>query len=406
MSQPNNTAAAGKHHTGLSAGMVFLMAASCGLIAANIYYSQPLAGPIADDIGLSAGATGLIVTLTQIGYGLGLLFLVPLGDLVENRRLILVMIGISVLALLGAGLSTSPGPFLLASLLIGIGSVAVQMIVPFAAHMAHDHARGRVVGNVMSGLMLGIMLGRPVASFIARDTSWHVVFFVSAAAMVLLAATLAVRLPERRPTTSLRYGQLIASMGRLYLSEPVLRRRALYQACQFGAFSLFWTVTPLLLADVYHLTQTGIALFALAGVAGAIASPIAGRLADRELTRPATIFGMGSVAVGFLITHIAPQGSTLGLALLTLAAILLDFGITMTLVTGQRTIFGLNPALRSRLNGLYMATFFLGGAVTSALGAYAYAQGGWLEASMIGLALPVIAFAYLLTDSSHRAVAH
>ncbi|MBP1851794.1 MFS transporter [Rhizobium halophytocola] len=389
-------------HTGLSAGMIFLMAAACGLIAANLYYGQPLAGPIAADIGLSPGATGLIVTLTQIGYGLGLLFLVPLGDLAENRKLIVAMIGVTVLALIGAGLSTTPAAFLAASLLIGIGAVAVQMVVPFAAHLAHDHARGRVVGNVMSGLMLGIMLGRPVASLVARVSSWHVVFFASAIVMVALAALLALRLPVRQPTTRLGYGQLIGSMGRLYLGQPVLRRRALYQACQFGAFSLFWTVTPLVLADAYHLTQTGIALFALAGVAGAIASPIAGRLADRELSRPATIFGMLSVMIAFLITHIAPEGSTPGLVLLTLGAILLDFGVTMTLVTGQRAIYGLGAELRSRLNGLFMATFFVGGAIGSALGAWAYAQGGWFEASMIGITLPIIAVLYFLTEMPRR----
>ena len=157
--------------SGLSAGMTLMMAAACGLIAANLYYAQPLAGPIATAIGLPVEATGLIVTLTQIGYGIGLLLLVPLGDLVENRRLIVGMIGLVTLALIAAGLSTTPGPFLAASLAIGLGSVAVQMIVPFAANLAPDAVRGRVVGNVMSGLMLGIMMARPVASVIATPCS-------------------------------------------------------------------------------------------------------------------------------------------------------------------------------------------------------------------------------------------
>lgn len=384
---------------GISAGLTFIMAAACGLIAANLYYAQPLAGPIGVELGLPPQATGLIVTLTQIGYGLGLLLLVPLGDLLENRRLILTMIGLVTIALIGAGLSVSPAPFLGFCLLIGIGSVAVQIIVPFAANLAPDVTRGRVIGNVMSGLMLGIMLARPAASFIAGLSSWHLVFFLSAAVMVLLGLLLARRLPERRPAAKLSYGALLASMGRLVVTEPVLRRRAAYQACQFAAFSLFWTVTPLLLAGPgYELTQRGIALFALAGVAGAIASPIAGRLADCNLSRPATVLGILSVAVAFLVTHLAEHGSTLALGLLVFAGILLDFGVTTTLVIGQRAIYGLGAELRSRLNGLYMATFFLGGAIGSAAGAWAFAEGGWWFASSLGLALPVVAFVYFLTE--------
>lgn len=393
------TPAAPLAHSGLSGTMTFVMAAACGLIAANLYYAQPLAGPIAAAIGLPAHLTGLIVTLTQIGYGIGLLLIVPLGDLVENRRLILMMIGATIISLLAAGLSTAALPFLAASLAIGLASTAVQMIVPFAASLAPDAQRGQVVGNVMSGLMVGIMMARPVASFIARFSSWNLVFFLSAGVMVLLGFVLAARLPKRMPQTRLSYFGLIASMGQLYATQPVLRRRAFYQACQFAAFSLFWTVTPLLLAGpAFQLTQAGIALFALAGVAGAIASPIAGRLADRDLGRPATMFGIASVAIALLITHIAPEGSTVALALLTLAAILLDFGVTMTLVIGQRAIYGLGADLRSRLNGLFMATFFCGGAVGSAVGAWAYAEGGWMLASMIGLALPVIALAYSMTE--------
>jgi predicted MFS family arabinose efflux permease len=379
--------------------MTFIMAAACGLIVANLYYAQPLAGPIAAEIGLPPHATGLIVTLTQIGYGLGLLFVVPLGDLVENRRLIIVMIAAAALALIAAGFSSTPGPFLTASLALGLASTAVQMIVPFAANLAPDAVRGRVVGNVMSGLMIGIMMARPVASVIARFSSWHLVFFISAAVMILLGCVLAIRLPKRVPQTKLSYGALLVSMGRIYATQPVLRRRAFYQFCQFATFSLFWTVTPLLLSGPsFHLTQGGIAIFALVGVAGAIASPIAGRLADRDLSRPATAAGILAVAIAFLITHIAPEGSTAALILMGIAAIMLDFGVSMTLVISQRAIYGLGADLRSRLNGLFMATFFIGGALGSAIGAWAFAEGGWLLSSSIGLALSIVAFAYFLTE--------
>jgi predicted MFS family arabinose efflux permease len=383
----------------VSARMTLLLAFACGLIAANLYYAQPLAGPIGVALGLSPGATGLIVTLTQIGYGIGLLFVVPLGDLLETRRLVLTLIGLAMLALLGAALATHPLPFFAATLGIGVASVAVQVLVPYAAHLAPEAVRGRVVGNVMSGLMLGIMLARPVSSFIAQMASWHAVFFISSAAMGLLALLLGLALPPRKPASTLSYRALLASMADLARTTPVLRRRSLYQACLFAAFSLFWTTAPLLLAGPeFQLSQGGIALFALAGVAGAVASPIAGRLADRGWTTPASAFAMLAVAAAFLMTHLGAHGSHLALGLLVAAGILLDFGVTTNLVLGQRAIFVLGAEYRSRLNGLYMATFFAGGAIGSALGGWAFAHGGWAWASWLGFALPVAALLYFMTE--------
>jgi len=388
-----------KPEQAVSAWMILLLAFACGLIVANIYYAQPLAGPIGAALGLSPAATGLIVTLTQIGYGAGLLFIVPLGDLLETRRLVLTLIGLATLSLLAAALSTHPLPFFTAILCIGLASVAVQVLVPYAAHLAPEAVRGQVVGNVMSGLMLGIMLARPVSSFIAQFTSWHTVFFLSAAAMALLALLLRITLPPRKPISTLSYRKLLSSMAQLMRSTPILQRRALYQACLFAAFSLFWTTTPLLLAGPeFRLSQGGIALFALAGVAGAIASPIAGRFADRGWSKPATAFAMLAVAAAFLITHIGAYGSPLALGLLVVAGILLDFGVTTNLVLGQRAIFVLGAEYRSRLNGLYMATFFAGGALGSALGGLAFAHGGWLLASWLGFALPVVALLYFFTE--------
>jgi len=383
----------------ISPGLTFLLAMSCGLIAANIYYAQPLIGPISAALGLSLHAAGLIVTMTQIGYGAGLLLVVPLGDLMENRRLICVTIGIGALALLGAACSTHALPFLAAALFIGLGSIAVQIILPYAAHLAPEAARGRVIGNVATGLMLGIMLARPVASLLTAISSWHTVFLFSAAVMMMLAIVLSRALPRRPPVAQLHYGELLTSMLRLALTTRVLRRRALYQAFLFAAFSLFWTVTPLLLAGPeFGLSQRGIALFALAGVAGAIAAPIAGDVADRGWSRAATAFAMLASALAFLTTHIAHRGSSLALALLVIAGVLLDFGVQGNFVLGARAIFALGPESRSRLNGLYMATFFAAGAAGSALGGWAFAYGGWPLASWIGFALPVAALLALATE--------
>ena len=379
--------------------LTFMFAAACGLVAANLYYGQPLAGPISQSLGFTPAATGLIVTLTQIGYGLGLLLIVPLGDLLENRKLVLTLVALAAVALVGAAFAWSPSLFLLASLCIGLASVAVQVLVPFAAHMAPDASRGAVVGNVMSGLLVGIMLARPAASFLSELLSWHAVYIISAGVMIGLIVILRLVLPTRVPHTKLHYGQLLSSMGHLALRTPVLQRRALYQACMFGAFSLFWTTTPLLLASpAFGLTQNGIALFALAGAAGAVASPIAGRVADRGWTKLATAFALVLAIIAFLIGHFSGSGSLLALITLTLSGIMLDFGVQTNLVLGQRAIFALSAEHRSRLNGLYMATFFAGGALGSALGGWAYATGGWSMASWIGVAFPVIALLAYLTE--------
>lgn len=387
----------------MPAWLTILIAAACGLIVANLYYAQPLLGSISQSIGLRPEAAGLIITLTQVGYAAGLLLIVPLGDLLENRKLILSLVALQTGALLLAVLVAQPSAFMLAALLIGFTAVAVQVLVPYAAHMAPEALRGRVVGNVMSGLMLGIMLARPVASLITYRWSWQVVYVVSAVVMVLLGVVLRVLLPARVPHSRTSYGGLLASMAGIVAKYSVLRRRGLYQAGMFGSFSVFWTATPLLLTSpAYGLTQRGVAMFALAGVAGAIAAPIAGRVADRGLIRPASTFCMLAAIVAYSLTLVAPAGSTLALGLLVAAAILLDFGVSGNLVLGQRAIFGLDPHSRSRINGIYMTTFFVGGAIGSALSAWSFERWGWGATAALGMALPAAALLYFATEKSQK----
>ncbi|MGJ5208470.1 MFS transporter [Bradyrhizobium sp. HKCCYLR20261] len=383
----------------LSAWITLLLAFSCGLIVANIYYAQPLIGPISADLGLRPQLAGLLVTMSQIGYGAGLLFVVPLGDLIENRKLIVATVIIGAAALACAALATSPPTFLLSALLIGFGSVAVQILIPYAGHMAPEAIRGRTVGNVTTGLMLGIMLARPLASFVAAHASWHVIYAASSVAMLSLAVVLRVALPPREPQARLSYGQLLGSMAQLYRDTPALRRRAFYQAALFGCFSVFWTTSPQLLAGPdFRMSQTGIALFALAGVAGAIMAPVAGRIADRGWTRPATIASMLMCAIGYAVTLLAPSGTNWSLAALVFAAIAIDCGAQLSLILGYRVLFVLGAGQRSRLNGLYMTTFFVAGAAGSGLGAWAYAHGGWTFAAVLGTVLPLIALAYQFTE--------
>lgn len=378
--------------------ITFLLAASCGLIVANLYYAQTLVGPISEATHLSSGAAGLIVTLTQIGYVIGLLFVVPLSDIIENRRLTVISLSVVVVALVVAAFASNASLFLGASLFIGLGSVAAQILVPYASYLATEEHRGRVVGNVMSGLLLGIMFARPLASFISGLWGWHAIFAISAVVIALLTTLLSRVLPERQPVPSMNYGGLIRSLGTLLKNTPVLRRRAMYQASLFGTFSLFWTTVSLRLADTYHLTQQGIALFALAGVAGAVAAPIAGRWADWGWTRPLTGLAFGLAAAAFLLAYLFQGDSKVTLGLLVVGAIILDMGVSGNLVLGQRAIYSLGNEARGRLNGLFMAIFFIGGAIGSSLGGWSYAYGGWGLTTLIGLALPVLAFLYYLTE--------
>ncbi|WP_168118559.1 MFS transporter [Paenibacillus sp. HB172176] len=383
----------------LPPGLTLLLAAACGMIAANLYYAQPLLALISESIGLSAGGSGLIVTLTQLGYVMGLLFIVPLGDRVENRRLIVAALLLDAVALGFAAFAQNAAFFLAASFFIGICSVAAQILVPFASYLATDATRGAVVGNVMSGLLLGIMLARPLSSLVADWLGWQAMFGISSGAIIVLAFMLKRSLPVRKPQTGTTYAALLGSMWQLLRETAILRRRAAYHACMFAMFSLFWTTVPLRLSQPdYHFSQTGIALFALAGVAGAIAAPIAGRLADRGWTKAATWISMIIVIGSGLLPLIFESSSSVGIAVLVAAAILMDAGVSANLVLSQRMIYSLGTEARSRLNGLFMAIFFLGGAVGSAVGGWVYASAGWHETLGVGTAFPVLALLYFATE--------
>ena len=389
----------------ISSDMTLLLAAAAGIIVANLYYAQPLVGPIGAALGMPPGAAGLIVTLTQIGYCLGLLFIVPLGDLLENRRLIVSGLVATGAALALAANADTAWQFLLAALAIGLGAVVAQVLVPFAAHLAPEATRGQTVGKVVSGLLLGIMVARPVASVLAGFGGWQAVFGIAAALVLLLAVVLHFKLPQRRPAATQRYGALIASLWPVLANTPVLRRRALYHAGLFGAFSLFWTVAPQALSGPdFGLSQNGIALFALVGMAGAVASPIAGRLADAGHTLGATAIALAVGALSFLLPLFAPHSKPLALGLLAVAAIVLDAAVAANPVLGQRALFALGAEIRSRLNGLYFALFFAGGALGSALGGWVYAQYGWHAALVTGMLLPALALpAWLWEAAEHTA---
>ena len=387
---------AADHGTTMTKGLATLFAFCCGAIVANLYYAQPIIGLIAPDIGLSSTLASFIVSLTQIGYAIGLFFLVPLGDLLENRRLMITTTGVAILSLLGAALAQTPNLFLLASLLVGFSSVAVQILIPLAAHLAPEETRGRVVGSIMGGLLLGILLARPAASVIADHFGWRAVFGTAALVMLLISGVLATTIPRHQPAHSASYGQLLKSLWTLLSEQPVLRRRAFYQACMFATFSLFWTAAPLELARNHGLSQSQIALFALVGAIGAIAAPFAGRLADAGHTRIASLCAMLFAALSFLPSLVESPYAVIAMAL---TGVVLDFCVQMNMVLGQRSIYALDAKSRSRLNALYMTSIFIGGAIGSVIASALYDHGGWRWIVIAGSVFPLLALLAFLKHS-------
>jgi predicted MFS family arabinose efflux permease len=365
----------------LSRSLVLLMAVACGAAVANIYYAQPLLSTIAHDFSVSDGTAGLMVTASQVGYAAGLVLLVPLGDLLERRRLITRIMLVTALAL--AATAASPSFILLAAalLVVGLTSVVAQILVPMASMLAAENERGRVVGHVMSGLLVGILVARTASGLIAQAGGWRLVFAVSAGLMLGLCAVLRAALPEVKPTTTLSYPALLRSVGRLVAEQPTLRVRMLYGVLGMGQFSVLWTTIAFLLAgSPYHYGDATIGLFGLVGLAGALAAQAAGRLADRGRHHRSTgsffvimavswvLIGMGSSSLGGLIVGIA----------------ILDLGIQGAQITNQSVIYRLVPEARSRLTTAYMTAVFASAAVSSALASTLYDADGWSAVTALG----------------------
>jgi len=373
--------------------LTITFAVACGLTAGNLYYAQPLLGVLGKAFGVGPDRTGLLVTLTQLGYALGLLLLVPLGDLFENRRLIGRVLWLTSLALLAASFAPNFVSFAMASLTIGFTSVVAQVLVPFAAHLAPPAERGRVVGQVMSGLLIGVLLARAVSGLVSEAWGWPAVFQLSAGLLVLLNLWLAMILPRRQPNNQLTYWQLLGSLRRIFLEYEPLRRRALYQVTMFGSFSAFWTgLTFWLSAPPWNYGQGAIGRFALIGAIGALSAPWFGRQGDAGRGRPLTGLCLLGTAAGFALTL---HGSLWALILGTLV---LDACVQATLVLGQQVIYQLEPDQRSRINTLYIASFFLGGAIASALSGWAFARWGWPGVVALGCGLPLSGFVYWLSE--------
>ena len=358
--------------------LVLLLAAGAGLAAAALYYSQPMLGVLAGEFNASPVTIGLVPTLTQLGYALGLILLAPLGDRFDRRRIILTKTAVLCSALLLAAAAPSIGLLLVASLVIGLSATLAQDIVPAAATLAPEASRGKTVGTVMTGLLLGILLSRVVSGFVAEHAGWRTMFVMAALSVALLGVAMWRGLPRFVPTTQIPYLALMASLFTLLQCYASLRRAALAQGLLSLAFSAFWsTLAVMLHAAPFHLGSAAAGAFGLAGAAGALAAPLAGKVADLKGPEMVTRTGAGLVFVAFVAMAISGVADGGPLWMIAAGAVVFDLGVQASLIAHQAIVYSLEPAARSRLNAVLMGSMFIGMANGAWLGSQALVQFGW-----------------------------
>ncbi len=372
---------------GLSTTLVALMSLATGLAVACNYYAQPLLETIARNFDLSVNQAGFIVTTAQLGYAAGLLLLVPLGDMLERRALIVVMSLLAAGGMVITALSSSLTMMLLGTVLTGLFSVVAQILVPLAATLAAPEKRGKVVGTVMSGLLLGILLARTVAGGLAQLGGWRTVYWVASILMVLMALALWRWLPRYQQSVTLNYPQLLASIFRLYAQNRVIRTRAVIGCLSFANFSVLWTSMAFLLASPpYGYSEGEIGLLGLAGAAGALAARQAGSLADRGKARLTTTLGLLLMLLSWGLTVVGAHS----LIALIAGIILLDLTVQGVHITNQSVIYRRMPEARNRLTSGYMTSYFIGGAAGSLISASAFHYAGWYGVCVAGVVLTLL----------------
>jgi len=374
----------------ISRTTVWFMAASTGVIVANIYYIQPLLADIARAFGLSVTNVGFIAMLTQIGTALGMLFFVPLGDSRERRSLITLLLAIATVALVFIALARNAVWLALACFVVGMMGATVHLFVPFAAHLAPPRERGRVVGTVFSGILLGILLARTFSGSVGAHLGWRAVYAIAAAMMLCVAILVQFLLPRSKPAVELPYLSLLRSTIGLIREHRDLREAAFLGGCLFCCFSAFWTTLVFFLGTPpYHYGAEAAGLFGLIGAGGAAGAPLFGRLADRRGPRFAVGLAMLSVLLSFGLMWVAGKI----LAGLIVGVLLMDMGTQAGHIANQTRIYSLDADARSRLNMFYMVCYFVGGAIGSLLGAYAWRVRGWTGVCVFCLLVMIVALA-------------
>lgn len=374
----------------MTTGRTLLFAVGGGAAVGNLYWAQPLLDEIAADLHASSSLAGLLVTVTQVGYALGILLVVPLGDVLDRRRLVPGVLIASAVALLLAAVAPSFGALLGALGLVGLTTVAGQLLTPLAGDLADPAARGRIVGTVASGMLTGILVSRTVSGLVAQVAGWRAIYVVAAVAALVLAVLLRRAIPHLDRRDRVPYPQLIGSVFRAVAHHRSVQVTLVLGASAFAVFTMFWTaLTFLLSAPPFGYSPAAIGLVGLAGLTGAVAAQRVGRLHDRGLSVPVT---GAALALGLLSLVVAGLGAR-SIVVVLVAVVLLDVGVQAANVLNQTRLFAIDPAARSRLNTAFVTGNFIGGAVGSALASVLWGLGGWTAVTIGGAVL----FGFALT---------
>ncbi|WP_334320781.1 MFS transporter [Gilliamella apicola] len=373
-----------KQSQGLSSWLVFLMAFAIGVTIASNYYAQPLLHSITHDLNIAVEHAGSIIMAAQFSYAVGLLFITPLGDKFERKHLIIILMVLSTCGLIVSALSKNLWMLIIGTSMTGLFSTVAQVLIPFAATLSKPEHRGKIVGTLMSGMLLGILLGRTFAGAISTIADWHYVYWIATSIMGIVTLLLWISLPTYRNTININYFQLLWSIGSLYKQEPILRIRSLLAVISFALFSLLWTPLAFLLSnDPYHYSDFIIGLFGIAGAAGALGSPIVGKLSDKGKGWLATTIGLGLLLLSWLPLSLAQYS----IIALILGVVILDFSVQVTHVSNMSAIYQIRPEARSRMNTGYMVCYFIGGMLGSVGSTYLFSHYGWIAIVVSGIIL-------------------
>ncbi|CAA9448364.1 MAG: Uncharacterized MFS-type transporter [uncultured Pseudonocardia sp.] len=382
---------------GAPRSFVLLLSVTCAVTVANLYYLQPLLGTIAADLRTDESSVGVVSGALQLGYAAGLLLIVPLGDIVTRRRLVPGLLAVDAVALAAMALAPSLAVLAVAAVTVGVSSVAVQILVPYAATVATESQRNRVLSALLSAMLLGVLLSRVVAGLVAEVFGWRGIFAVGAGAMVVATVTMWRTLDRSAGEVSIGYAEQMRAIVELVRCEPVLRRRSLVGAGVYGAFNVLWTTIAFLLAfPPFGFTEAGIGVFALVGVAGVAGAYFTGRLIPARHNQRTTGICLGALVLSFVVLVAGPGA----LAVVILGVLVLDAAVQAVHLLNQNTIYALRAGARARITTVYMTSYFVGGAAGSALGAVAYTAGGWPMACATGGAFAAVALAAWAWDTS------
>jgi predicted MFS family arabinose efflux permease len=376
-----------KQHPHLTPLTLWIMTIATGLVVANIYYNQPLLADMAHTFGVSDKKAQQISLFTQIGYATGLLFIVPLADMLKRKRLILLDFVLMIISLIASAMAPSVTILMIAGFLVGVSSVIPQLLIPMAAHLAKPHERGKKIGFVMSGLLIGILLSRTLSGFIGEHFGWRSMYYIAAGLMLLIWLMIFLFLPEIEPDYKGNYGKLMKSLIHLVKTQPKLRLAAFRGALCFATFSAFWTTLVFLLKQPqFNEGSAAAGMFGLVGAFGAVAVGFMGRLSDKMDAHKLSIYTLALILISFIVFYFSSH-SIIGLII---GVILLDMGVQATHISNQSIIFALIPEARNRINTVYMVSYFIGGALGTFFASLVWKNYEWNGVCAIGIILSVI----------------